>query len=220
MYYSPFSPGSHELSDGGGVGTIYSSSYATNAFCGDPSPGNDKEHEVAGGRPISTLAGWSLGRRGPIYYLKDASDAEKLALNYVLLIDPGYWGQMGCDRIQHAGDALANWLIANPSAHLVVISGSAISQQGNSQGIQETYFNAIRNQSTTVRNLRPRVLTCNYGGPIWYPLFGPSPLDSNPFTHEEAFRTAQYWIKHEIGVDGCPWMRDAGRTWYPTAWHP
>lgn len=208
IYYSPYNangPSKFKLADQSAK-TIYASEWMTN--CGSADPAYSKAmQKLASGQSIKTLSGWSAGRMGPIYFLSRASDAQRRQINYILLIDPGYYDQLACDRSKNAGGVLVQWLRQNPNAHLVVISSSEISQQQNSRGIQETYFNPIRNASRVPYvNLRPRVLTCNYS-----------------FSHEQAFYSAQYWINHEIGssTSSCPWLNTGGQTFKPTAgWHP
>jgi hypothetical protein len=162
--------------------------------------------KLAPGQTIGTLAGWSAGRLGPIDFLANATPTQEQQLNYIILIDPGNESDLsGCDRFMDAGDLLAGWLRANPDAHLAVISSSVISQQNNSQGIQETYFNAIRNQAAEYgQDLQSRVLTCNYS------------LD-----HYHAFFAGQYWIAHDLGTTSCPTLSDGSGTYPSTAgWHP
>jgi hypothetical protein len=141
---------------------------------------------------------------GPIYYITNASDQELSDLRYVILIDPGTYDELACARFWHAGDVLVRWLRTNPAAHLVVISGE-VSQDRNSKGIQETYFNAIRNASQVpFTNLRPRVLTCNYD------------VAHDP----DSFNAAQYWIQHEISTESCPTLRVGATQWPGVGWHP
>jgi hypothetical protein len=77
---------------------------------------------AAAGQPITTIAGWSSGRLGVFGYLNKASDLQLKQLNYVLLIDPGSTGDMGCDLAVpgtgKAGNVLVRWLRANRSAIL------------------------------------------------------------------------------------------------------
>jgi hypothetical protein len=168
----------------------------------------------ANGRPIKTIAGWSLGRIGVISYLWNANKTQLEQLNYALLIDPGYWAQMTCDRLRDAGDAIVRWLRANPKAHLVVISSSEITQQENSRGIQESYFDAVR---AAGGNLSSRILVCDYL----------LPNDGNEAGHDTAFWASRYWIQHEIGStagltnNSCPQLSLNGSRWNASAgWHP
>jgi hypothetical protein len=201
VYFSPYGQGSHELNDQT-VGTVYRPKW----YGGGCAPAAASvARATVGQRPIDTLSGWSLGRVGVVRYLASASDDELRRVDYAILIDPGTYDELSCDRQLRAGVVLAHWLAVNPSAHLVVVSGSQVSQHERSRGIQESYFNAIRNQSAPPRlNLRPRVLTCNY-----------------TITHQEAFAAAQYWIQHQIGTASCPTLRTGGKSFGATAhWHP
>jgi hypothetical protein len=210
IYYSPYPADDHELSDQS-VATVHPREFVTGCTSAKPGYAAAKRH--AGGRPIDTLAGWSRGHVGVMYFLARASDDELRQLDYVLLIDPGTYDQTTCDRDLGAGARLAHWLAVNPNAHLAVISTEEFSQQDRSRGIQESYFNDIRRLSTPPRiNLRPRVLTCNYD-----------------VTHEGAFRMGQYWIRHRIGTtpsrsgraSSCPWLSERGHTYKPSwGWNP
>jgi len=203
IFYSPYNEGSHELADPT-VKTVFLNQFATG--CTSSAPAYQAAITLAGAAPIVTLAGWSRGRVGVVSFLSRASAGQLGGLEYILLIDPGTYGELTCDRSLHAGQRLAGWLTQNRSAHLVVISSSEISQKESSKWIQESYFNAIRAASNASNNLRGRVLTCNY-----------------TMSHQTAFTTGQYWIAHRIGTSSgsCPWLSGAGHTYKPTAgWHP
>lgn len=212
IYYSPYNvndPARYKVSDST-VSMVYKANWSTGT-CGNSRPAYDRAMSyLQPGQAIKTLSGWSLGRTGPIYFLQNAQ-SQLGQINYIILIDPGYYSQLACDRQINAGVVLANWLQANLNAHLVVISSYQVSQQNSSKGIQETYFNAIRNlQNQTGSDLRSRVLTCNYG-------------TATRFSHQDAFYSGQYWIAHEIGtsLSSCPTLRDDAGSFAPTyAWHP
>ena len=215
IYFSPYkrgdSHGRFELRDRATI-TLYVNQWTT--YCDSRRPQPRRAYSAAArrvsDRPITTAAGWSDGRVGVISYLEGASRRQLEQLNYVLLIDPGYYSQMDCGRRRHAGAKLAHWLQLNPKAHLVVISSSEISQKEHSRGIQETYFNAIRRYGS---QLNPRVLTCNYT----------LEKSGGASGHEKAFFASQYWIQHQIGStrNACPWLSVRGHYVHPTAgWHP
>jgi hypothetical protein len=170
--------------------------------------------EAADHRPITTLAGWSDGRLGVTSFLAAASRRELERISYALLIDPGVYAEMGCDRDRGAGAALVKWLRTNSTAHLVVISTSEVSQKEGSKGIQETYFNAIRNSiRSDGGNLNSRVLTCNYK----------MEKDGNDTGHEKAFFASKYWIQHQIGStrNACPLLSLRGVPYKASdGWHP
>lgn len=217
VYFSPYNKGdSHGRFELGESATTALSVRDWETYCNKPKsqqqPGRPYSAALAavGERPITTLAGWSNGRLGVTSFLAAAGKPALERIAYVLLIDPGVHAEMGCDRERNAGGALVRWLRANAGAHLVVISSSEVSQKESSRGIQETYFNAIRNAGG---NLSSRVLTCNYT----------MEKDSNDSGHEKAFFASKYWIQHQIGStrNACPWLSLRGTTYKPTAgWHP
>jgi hypothetical protein len=224
LFYSPFDQnqvGTHDCGSWCGqnlnlldqsVNTSYLHQWFPNYPHGCGDIGSAYNAATPAGRYPTTLAGWSLGRLGPSLTLLQAArqglgSSILQNINYVLLIDPGPYGDLSvCDRSINAGGAFANWLQLNPNAHLVVISGN-LSQQNNSKGIQEVYFNEIRNiANANHSNIRSQVLVCNY-----------------PIDHFTAYFTGQYWIRHQIGwtTSSCPWLTGQGRTYKPTAgWHP
>lgn len=216
LYYSPYPTGSkYDLKDR--VSKNIGSNEWSIGQCRLPNlPYVAGTAALSNGTP-QVLAGWSLGRVGAISYLIDASVAQKLAIEYMILIDPGAYGEMSCDRTRDLGEYLVNWLEINSRAHLVVISGAGVTQDENSKGIQEVYFNPIRNADKAVGHrggdLSSRVLTCNY-------TFKPS---GGLTGHEEAYFASRYWIQHQIGStrNACPWLSLSGTTYKPTAgWHP
>jgi hypothetical protein len=209
IYFSPYNKndqnGKFELNDGATT-SVYRKDWET--YCEskthkeEPGRAYSAANGESFGRPIVTLAGWSAGKIGVIDYLKYATKAQRQQINYAIMIDPGNFGEMTCDRKRGAGDVLVDWLTDNPGAHLVIISGN-LSQQQDSKGIQESYFNALRRRSP---KLSPRVLICNYS------------LD-----HEPAYFAAKYWIQHQIGStrNACPRLLVSGRWVDETAgWHP
>ncbi|MGY2873451.1 hypothetical protein ACVW00_000641 [Marmoricola sp. URHA0025 HA25] len=212
IYYSPYNAGDTQFAVGdASVATVQRDEWVTGT-CGNSGPAYSAAmSKLQSGQTIQTLAGWSIGRTGIAYFLRNAAQSQLTSINYMLMIDPGAYGEMDCDRAIAAGRALANWLAVNRNAHLVVISSYQVSQQQSSKGIQQTYFNDIRNlQSSSGIDLRSRVLVCNYG-------------TKSTFSHQEAFWSGRYWISHQIGssTSSCPWLNYNGVTWKPTAqWHP
>lgn len=209
VYFNPFarndSTGPHLVGDGatvdlprGGAGDWYGG-------CGSSRRSYEVATSIAAGRPITTLSGWSLGRMGILSYLANAKVDELKQVNYVLLIDPAKLasGGMKCDLQSGGGNPYVRWLHVNPAAHLVIISGS-LAQNENSRGIQEAYFNDMR--EGPYPEVTSRVLVCNY-----------------PIDHEQAFWSSRYWIQHQIGSarNSCPRLSVGGRGIDTTAgWHP
>jgi hypothetical protein len=160
---------------------------------------------AAKARPITitTVAGWSAGKVGVWAYFKEALRSELQQVNYALVIDPGSLSDMDCEFAHDAGDAFKRWLHVNPKAHLVIIAGN-ITQRARAFGIQNAYFNSMREEPYA--DVTSRVLVCNY------------PLD-----HEPSWEAAQYWIQHQIGssTSSCPQLSYGGKPVSATAgWHP
>jgi hypothetical protein len=82
-------------------------------------------------KAVSTAAGYSLGRLGPVYYLKEARDsAHRLdRLRYILLFDPGAFGEFqdSCDANSRIDPdrTLASWLGRNRDNRLIIVTGRA-----------------------------------------------------------------------------------------------
>ncbi|HET9678323.1 MAG TPA: hypothetical protein VFP21_12555 [Solirubrobacterales bacterium] len=203
LYFSPYPPNRrYDLQDGVTKNIPITTWSSPQRDCSLPGLPYAAGMGALENNPPQVLAGWSAGRVGAISFLAYASTAIKRSIGYVLLIDPGAYGEMSCDRARHAGSVLVSWLRANPQAHLVVISGSDVSQQQNSKGIQEVYFNAIREAG----GLSSRVLICNY-----------------LISHENAYFASRYWVQHQIGStrNACPWLSMGPAVWKPQAgWHP
>jgi hypothetical protein len=215
IYFSPFNTGDNDAwshAHDESVATIWENDWyepaklPTKASCGNAiASGNaaTQARNASAGANITTLAGWSLGRLGPALYLKKATPAERQALSYIILIDPGDYDTLSCDRRLGAGKLFASWLKDNPSAHLVVISGDEDTQPDHSKGIQESYFNPIRDLHS--KDVRSRVLTCNY-----------------KIDHYHAFFASEYWIAHRIDTSKkCPTLNDSKGRYKPQAsWDP
>jgi hypothetical protein len=139
------------------------------------------------GIPIDRLAGWSLGRLGPVYALRALKDTGNTAvaqqINFVILFDPGPQRDMDstdqdanspknthCDSHSKTVDpsgTLKWWLDVNPNAHLVILSGYETYQSGSpgcggynsycDAGIKAYYLKNVAGQPE-----RSRVLVCDY----------------------------------------------------------
>lgn len=86
---------------------------------------------------VRALAGWSLARLGPIYFLDAASAAQKAAVHTIVLFDPGNTGDFAdpsgwakllgastpCDFQLPINSLLASWLQSNSANRLLVLTG-------------------------------------------------------------------------------------------------
>jgi hypothetical protein len=113
---------------------------------------------------VSTLAGWSVGRLGPIYFLDTASAQQVSQVHTIILFDPGstvdfaeppLWkrllGKQTCDWQYSINSLLANWLRSNGANRLIVLTGKDSEEQNSSgrstfAGLWKYYFAGIWNQ--------------------------------------------------------------------------
>jgi hypothetical protein len=110
-----------------------------------------------GGSWLGTLAGWSLARLGPVYFLAAASSEVRSHVHYVLIIDPGNGSQFAssCDASVAPSRVLADWLSLSSGNHLVVITAQKTASDDH-RGLQHYYLTAIK-----ARHLNAQVLVCN-----------------------------------------------------------
>jgi len=182
-------------------------------------PGNCSDAAVVKQVPstANTLAGWSRGRLGPLYFLAAATQAQKDKIHTIILFDPGnesdfgghvfLWYHIGgaCDWTYDPNTLYANWLKSNPSNRLIVITGTASevkvnprdpSSQSTYNGLQDYYFASVRN--TTVG--KQQVQVCDY----------------NALSHDDVLR--HYGSIVAAPWSGCPTAPDS--THVLTSWNP
>ena len=124
----------------------------------DPSNA-DAFPSVIHGQPISELAGYSLGRLGPLYFLKD-SPSWLSQIHYILLLDPGNASDLsGCDANQNIApwDHIARWLAAYPGNELVIMAGTRTSEQKHA-AIMKYYLPTVPLATATTQ-----VVVCDTG---------------------------------------------------------
>jgi hypothetical protein len=117
------------------------------------------------GQPIRTLAGYGIGRLGPLYFLA-ANPSRRNQIHFILLFDPGSYGDFtreGCEHRIGASRLLAEWLRDSPANRLVIIAGAGTADTADPlrppelyRGIRQIYFPAIAN-----REIAKQVLVCN-----------------------------------------------------------
>lgn len=119
-------------------------------------PGN--YGDVIDGRRITTLAGFSSGRLGTLYYLRN-SPSRGANVTRIVIFDPGNQSDLSgpCDR--NASATLADWLRRVPSGKLIILAGKRTAESRH-KGIQDVYF-APRIRGTS---LAQRVIVCNLNG--------------------------------------------------------
>lgn len=168
VYYSPYPQGQYVPNTWAAV--MPYSAWTSPTQCSTTNIGNTPGWEPNTGRTVTTLAGWSIGRLGPLYYLDRFRDRWQ-TIDTIIMIDPGTFHELttSCDvRINggvRAQDLLFDWLNANPRARLIIYAGAVTedhpSMTGNHahRGIQEVYFPRIRSTHDTFKR---RVMVCNY----------------------------------------------------------
>jgi hypothetical protein len=108
-----------------GLGPHFDGKWTSDTEC-DPSQAVTSRSSI-GSEPITELAGFSLGRLGPIYFLRKSSWVGQIS--YILLLDPGTASEMqaSCDSNSNIApaSALARWLGTRAANQLVVLAGPA-----------------------------------------------------------------------------------------------
>jgi hypothetical protein len=113
------------------------------------------------GRWVSTLAGWSNGRLGPIYFLASANKEQRSHVHYVLLVDPGHGSTFAdscdADPKRNPSTVLADWLAMDPKNNKLVVISAEATAEDNHKGLQKYYLDAIKK-----RKLNKQVRVCNH----------------------------------------------------------
>jgi hypothetical protein len=123
---------------------------------------------------VNTIAGWSLGRLGPLYFLA-ANPARWSEIHTVILFDPGNQSEMASSCDGSAGlnvnALLVKWLKASPVNQLILLTGfvseeHTIQLPGNVglgeshyHGLWDYYLKGLWLQAWSVRS---RARVCDY----------------------------------------------------------
>lgn len=143
----------------------------------DWAAGNCQAHQAddaANGKSYESLASWSKGRLGAIYYLMAASSAQTAAVDRVVLFDPGslsdmegsWWKEIlepTCDHRLPINSTLASWLKSDGGNRLIVFTGRdsqmkpCATCEPTYAGLWKHYFADIWNQPFADQSV-----ICNY----------------------------------------------------------
>lgn len=193
-----------------------------NTFC---SP-NRATHQVPD--TAVTLAGWSKGRLGPIYYLAAANQAQKDRIKTIILFDPGqtsnFVGTDTCDPKYDINTLLATWLksqdhrlivftgwvseevVYTPSREPIqsvqeLTSGAAAAKQYSLTfaGLWRYYFAGIWYAANADKSIANRALVCDYFG----------------MGHEDVVRNFAWTVKRV--PTACPTAKNGQQ---PVSWRP
>lgn len=205
---APIGSGSVYYAPDGGGGSPATFTMAYGAWRGGPDCGTAKADDFptqVGNRRLTTLAGFSVGRLGPIYFLRQ-NPGRRASITYILLFDPGSLSdyRSRCDRWWPQSQLLAQWLSVSPNNRVAILAGRLTRDWGTRngrfahQGIQETLFPRIRG-----RAIAAQVTVCNYDAMGHWQVF-------NNFKHK--------MNEAPIRATTCPVAADGTR---PNAsWHP
>lgn len=167
---------------------------------------------------VHTLAGWSRGRLGPLYFLWVATQAQKDQIHTIVLYDPGStidfaeppWykeilGDETCDWQYDPATTYYGWLQSHPTQNrLIVITGkdSEMKDKPNDPqshstyaGLGQYYFSKIRSTPYS-----EQVTVCDY----------------NYMNHEDTVQ--DYYGLMDTDFSGCPAAPDTSHqltTWSP-----
>ncbi len=167
---------------------------------------------------VNTLAGWSVGRLGPIYFLKDFP-GQWSQINNIILFDPGSKSEMegteGCDaKLTNPpiSQLLVSWLTSPGDHRLLILTGirsedwDAVVKgigigKAHFSGLWHYYFSVLWSQPWSVRS---RVQVCDY----------------DDLAHEAVLNNFYQIVKATgLGIQGsgCPVSPAAP---LPVAWNP
>jgi hypothetical protein len=152
---------------------------------------------------VSTLAGWSLARLGPVYFLAAASSQQVASVRTIILIDPGDTKDFkeGCD-VHYGPDWINslfhNWLKSNTANRLIVLTGAASEEEQHGKatyaGLWKYYFAGIWNQ-----HFAKQAQVCDY----------------HQMDHKVILKEFAWMVQNP--VHGCPTAKDHAKL---TAWNP
>lgn len=140
-----------------GLGPHFDGKWTGNYVC-DTSASVPARSSI-GSEPITELAGFSLGRLGPIYFLHRSSWVSQIS--YILILDPGTEGEMSeCDANSTIAPAaaLADWLAMRPANRLVIMAGPA-TLSDDYAGLDKYYLSGLSPSQ------QQQVLICYSGAP-------------------------------------------------------
>lgn len=199
VFYSP----NNDPTAGVGAGAIADLNIPLAGWTTDTKCGDAEAADIPAG--VSTLAGWSVGRLGPIYFLAAASAAQKAQVHRIILFDPGDTTdfvspgfpkdifRQACDQNYNINALLVAWLGLSPSNRLTVLTGLDSEEktggdQGRSTfaGLWKYYFAGIWNQPFAWKAQvcdydgmgHPEVLK-NFAYIVNHPPPGPCPAGAN-----------------------------------------
>lgn len=192
-----------------------------NSDCSDAQAVRDIENLPS---TVDTLAGWSLARLGPIYFLAGATQEQKDRIHTIILFDPGNTKDFveGCDtnKKYNINTLLAEWLRSNKTNRLIIYTGLR-TEEGSAgpypQPFQEQLQNGTFQQQPYIDNETFAGLWKYYLAGIWSKNFANQAqiCDYNGMSHEDVLRNFAHTVQNP--QSGCPVAADGQE---PVAWNP
>ena len=150
---------------------------------------------------VDTLAGWSRGRIGVVYFLANATEEQKSKIHRIVLFDPGTTNDIagtfgplhrdhGCDFEYDVNKLLADWLQSDGQNRLTVVTGLRTEMKEDSNnpsshstfaGMWKYYFAGIWNKP-----FADRATVCDY----------------NMLEHDDVLRNVAPMVKNATAT--CP----------------
>ena len=201
--------------------------YLRGDWSGAPDCSNEKVTQLIQKLPptIDTLAGWSEGRLGPIYYLVAATPEQRNRVHTIILFDPGNTidftnGSCDTNHRYNINAILADWLSSNPTNRLIIYTGLR-SEEGNFGPCPQPFVEQLQDgtllQQPCVVNETFAGLWKYYLAGIWNQPFANQAqiCDYNGLSHEGVLANFAYTVKKPIS--SCPVAKNGQ---YPVAWNP
>jgi hypothetical protein len=164
-------------------------------------------------KPATTLAGWSIGRLGPIYFLQQVPNGQKRDnIQQIVLFDPGSKAEYesnGRDNTYDQSAILAKCLGESTTHHLTILAGEVTADRNNPSanhghaGIQNALFPDIRGKS-----ISKQVVVCDY-------VYAGT---NRGLSHEDTYNKFSYVLgDQQPDLAKCPTAKGVD---LQAAWHP
>ncbi|HVB22307.1 MAG TPA: hypothetical protein VNG51_10210 [Ktedonobacteraceae bacterium] len=185
---------------------------------------------------VSTLAGWSLGRLGVLYFLQAATDQQMAQIHTIILFDPGDSHDFGgyvfanllhfgnaCDWKLNPNALLASWLQLNQQNRLIIFTGQVSEEKELAPGGNNTTVSSIT--SGTDLNSSPQLVSTYAGlwqyyfADVWNTTVGAQQVlvcDYDGLDHAAVL--SDYYTSIQNPPSSCPSAPD--QTHPLTSWHP
>ncbi|WP_433059894.1 hypothetical protein [Dactylosporangium sp. CS-033363] len=135
----------------GGTGTYNGRWNGDEKACG---PDHATYPDKINGKVVTQLAGFSLGRLGPLYLLR-ASDSLAANVDNILMLDPGGTevSSNACDTDYQSAENLRDWLAEHPEKNRLVIIAGKDTQADKLAAVNRYYLGKLTPATVTAQVL-------------------------------------------------------------------